>query len=165
MGMTYNDEHGQARVPIMGCYGIGIGRLMSSVMEARHDQYGPKWPMSIAPWQVHVNAIKLETPGVREVAERLYADLIASGVDVVYDDRDARPGVQFADADLLGVPLRFIVSERNTANGVIEWKRRDTGDAGTVKIEEAHDFAKALICSALESICSKANESTINENI
>ncbi|MDZ4860784.1 MAG: proline--tRNA ligase [Candidatus Hydrogenedentes bacterium] len=132
MGMTYSDEAQQTCVPIMGCYGIGIGRLMSSIMEVHRDQYGPKWPMSVAPWQVHLNALKLTAPGVKETAEELYAGLTAAGYEVIYDDRDERPGVQFADADLLGVPLRLVVSERNLKENKIEWKNRFTGESGTM---------------------------------
>lgn len=145
MGMTYNDEAQQKCVPIMGCYGIGIGRLMSSIMEVHRDQYGPKWPMAVAPWQVHLNALKLNTPGVKEVAEKLYADLTAKGIEVLFDDRDERPGVQFADADLLGIPVRLIVSERNLKEGNIEWKRRDAGESGVVSIDTAVDFAISAI--------------------
>lgn len=137
MEMTYLDENGKAQVPIMGCYGIGVGRLMSSVMEVCRDKYGPIWPISISPWQVHLNAIKMKAEGVAEAAEHLYADLKEAGLEVVYDDRDARPGVQFADADLLGVPFRLIVSERNLAEGNVEWKRRDTGDSGTMPMADA----------------------------
>ncbi len=145
MGMTYNDEAQQKCVPIMGCYGIGIGRLMSSIMEVHRDQYGPKWPIAVAPWQVHLNALKLNTPGVKEAAEELYADLTAKGIEVLFDDRDERPGVQFADADLLGIPVRLIVSERNLKDGNIEWKRRDTGESGTASIDTAIAFAIAAI--------------------
>lgn len=148
MGMTYNDEAQQKCIPIMGCYGIGIGRMMSSIMEVHRDQYGPKWPMSVAPWQVHLNALKLNTPGVKEAAEKLYADLTAKGIEVLFDDRDERPGVQFADADLLGIPVRLIVSERNLKEGNIEWKRRDTGENGVVSIDTAMDFAIGAITKA-----------------
>lgn len=140
MNMTYNDESQQQCVPIMGCYGIGIGRLMSSIMEVHRDQYGPKWPLAVAPWHVHINALKLNAPGVKDTAEKLYADLSAAGIEVLYDDRDERPGVQFADADLIGIPIRLIVSERNLKEGQIEWKRRDTGESGTVSLENVNTF-------------------------
>lgn len=148
MGMTYLDENQQVHVPIMGCYGIGIGRLMSSVMEIHRDEYGPKWPIAVAPWHVHLNALKLNAPGVKETAERIYAELSAQGIEVLYDDRDERPGVQFADADLLGIPLRLIVSERNLRDGRVEWKRRDTGASGSVGVDEL----SALISEQLERL-------------
>ncbi|MCL4692121.1 MAG: proline--tRNA ligase [Candidatus Hydrogenedentes bacterium] len=156
MGMTYNDENGKSCVPIMGCYGIGIGRLMSSIMEVHRDKFGPKWPMSVAPWQVHLNALKMEAPGVREMSEKFYTDLLAAGIEVLFDDRDGRPGAQFADADLLGVPIRFIVSERNLAEGKVEWKRRDTGESGTVAVDDAVNAAKEWIATALSDIRAEA---------
>jgi len=149
MNMTYTDENGKMQVPIMGCYGIGIGRLMSSVMEVRHDKFGVKWPISIAPWQVHINALKLNKGRTREVAEALYSGLQAAGVEVVMDDRDASPGVQFADADLLGVPIRIIVSERNLGDDQLEWKRRDTGESGTMPVGGAVETIKAWVDKAL----------------
>lgn len=129
MGMRYLDEEGKEQVPIMGCYGIGVGRLLSSVMEARRDKFGPIWPLSIAPWQVHLVAVDLAKAPVRQMAERLYADLEQAGVEVLFDDRDERAGVQFADGDLLGMPLRLIVSERNLARGVIEWRHRGSKES------------------------------------
>lgn len=159
MGMTYNDETGQARVPIMGCYGIGVGRMMSSAMEARRDEYGPIWPMSIAPWQIHLNAIKLAAPGVRETAETLYRELSDAGLEVVFDDRDERAGVQFADADLLGVPIRVIVSERNLKSGQLEWKRRDTGEQGAIPVESAAATLAGWVRDALQAIEDKVPES------
>lgn len=128
MGMRYDDAEGNVQTPIMGCYGIGIGRMMGSIMEACRDKYGPIWPMPIAPWYVHLNALKLTSETVRDTAESLYDALMAAGVEVLYDDRNLRPGVQFAEADLLGIPIRLIVGERNLANGEIEVKRRDTGE-------------------------------------
>ncbi|HOD48571.1 MAG TPA: proline--tRNA ligase [Candidatus Hydrogenedentes bacterium] len=159
MGMTYDDEQGKAQTPIMGCYGIGVGRLMSSVMEVRRDDYGPKWPITIAPWQVHLNALKLDQAVVKETAEKLYGELCAAGIEVLYDDRNARPGVQFADADLLGIPIRLIVSERNLKDGNLEWKRRDTGDSGTISVEDAVSSIADWIRQAVELIESKAPES------
>jgi len=157
MGMTYNDENGKAKVPIMGCYGIGVGRLMSSVMEVRHDKWGPQWPVTIAPWQVQLNALKINTGNaVKETAEKLYADLRAAGLEVLYDDRNARPGVQFADADLLGIPFRLIVSERNLNEGEIEWKRRDTGDTGTMSLDNTVETISQWVKDAIAEIESKA---------
>jgi prolyl-tRNA synthetase len=152
MGMTYLDENGKQQIPIMGCYGIGVGRLLSSICEIHHDKWGPKWPMSVAPWQVHINALKLQSEGVEETAEKLYADLTAAGIDVIYDNRNGRPGVQFAEADLLGVPIRLIVSERNLAEGQIEWKRRDTDEKGTMALDEVLPTVKQWIADAIAGI-------------
>ncbi|MFP4502430.1 MAG: proline--tRNA ligase [Candidatus Hydrogenedentota bacterium] len=158
MEMHYLDEEGKAHTPIMGCYGIGVGRLMSSVMEARHDKYGPIWPLSIAPWQMHLNALKMDAEGVRDTAEKLYTDLTAAGVEVLYDDRNARPGVQFADADLLGIPIRLVVSARNLANNAIEWKRRDTGESGTMPLEDAVGTAAQWVREALAAFHKSAEQ-------
>ncbi|HEO70343.1 MAG TPA: proline--tRNA ligase, partial [Candidatus Hydrogenedentes bacterium] len=158
MEMTYLDANGKACVPIMGCYGIGVGRLMSSVMEAHHDAFGPKWPMAIAPWHVHINALKTQSGGVKEAAERLYADLQAAGIDVVYDDRNERPGVQFADADLLGVPIRLIVSERNLQKGELEYKRRDTDEKGTIPVNGAVEQVQAWIEAGIAALDGAADE-------
>lgn len=159
MGMTYDDEQGKAQVPIMGCYGIGVGRLMSSVMEIRRDEYGPKWPITIAPWQVQINALKMGQAQVKETAEKLYADLAAAGLEVLYDDRDARPGVQFADADLLGIPIRIIVGERNLKDGNVEWKRRDTGDSGTIPVSDAAQTIAEWVRRVVQDVENKVPES------
>lgn len=144
MGMKYLDESGAEKTPVMGCYGIGVGRLVSSIIEKRHDKFGPIWPASVAPWQAHICAIKLENDQVRSVAETLYRDLEDAGIETVYDDRNERPGVQFADADLLGVPLRFIVGEKNVVNNKIEWKTRDSRDSSIIAISEAVDMARKM---------------------
>ena len=152
MEMTYDDEEGKACTPIMGCYGIGVGRLMSSVMEVSRDKYGPIWPVTIAPWQVHLNALKMDAEGVREAAEGLYAAFQEAGIEVLYDDRDARPGVQFAEADLLGLPFRIIVGARNLVNGEVEWKHRGSGESGTMPVGEAVARVKGWIEESVAAI-------------
>ncbi|NLB55429.1 MAG: proline--tRNA ligase, partial [Lentisphaerae bacterium] len=101
MKMRYLDEAGSEKTPIMGCYGIGVGRLVSSIMEVRRDKFGPIWPLTVAPWQVHICTINFDKPDIRSAAEQLYKDLTAADVEVIMDDRNERPGVQFAEADLL----------------------------------------------------------------
>ena len=125
MDMTYTDQNGEIRYPIMGCYGIGVGRLAASVCEAHHDENGPIWPKAIAPWQVHICAVRADQPEVKEAADRLYNELEAKGMEVIYDDRDVSAGVMFSDADLLGVPLRAVVSPRNLKQGIVEITSRD----------------------------------------
>jgi prolyl-tRNA synthetase len=144
-------------VPIMGCYGIGVGRLLSSVMEVCHDAYGPSWPVSIAPWQVQLNVLKIENPAIREAAENLYAELKALDLEVLFDDRNERPGVQFSDADLLGVPLRLIVSERNMDKDMVEWKVRGEAASTSVPLTEAAALARRWIDDALDAIEARAN--------
>ena len=125
MNMTYTDQNGESRYPIMGCYGIGIGRLAASVCEAHHDENGPIWPKAIAPWQVHICAVRADLAEVKGAADRLYEELEAKGMEVIYDDREVSAGVMFSDADLLGVPLRAVVSPRNLKQGIVEITSRD----------------------------------------
>jgi prolyl-tRNA synthetase len=152
MGLRYLDPNGKEQVPIMGCYGIGVGRLLASVMEARHDEYGPVWPISIAPWQTHLCVIDSKKENVSRSATDLYDGLQAAGLDVLMDDRGERPGIQFAEADLLGIPLRLIVSDRNLAAGQVEWKLRGTQEKGMVPIVEAVEFARKLCADKLADI-------------
>ena len=125
MGMQYLDKDGVLQYPIMGCYGIGVGRLAASVCEAHHDDYGPIWPMAIAPWQVEVCCLRADDDECRQVSDKLYDDLQAQSVETLYDDRNIRPGAMFCDADLIGCPLRVIVSPRNLKEGVVEITSRD----------------------------------------
>ena len=157
MDMAYTDADGATQTPYMGCYGIGVERLISAVIEVRHDKYGPKWPISIAPWQVHIVAIKLTQPGVRDCAEGLHTQLQEAGIEVIYDDRDLRPGAQFAEADLLGVPFRLIVSEKNLKANQVEWKRRDTGESGTIALDEAVDTLTRWVREALQELQGQAD--------
>lgn len=145
MGMTYLDKDGKEQTPIMGCYGIGVGRLAASVCEAHHDEYGPIWPMAIAPWQVHLCAVRSDDEAVRAAADKLYNDLQAAGVEVIYDDRNVRAGVMFSDADLLGVPLRVVVSPRNLEEGVFELSSRDKTISEKLTPENAVARLKELI--------------------
>lgn len=125
MNMTYIDKEGNLKYPIMGCYGIGVGRLAAAICEAHHDQYGPVWPISVAPWQVHLCAVRSDDENVRAYADKLYEELQNMGVEVIYDDRKVSAGVMFSDADLLGVPYRVIVSPRNMKQGAVEVVSRD----------------------------------------
>ena len=135
MHMQYVDEKGGSHTPIMGCYGIGVGRLAASVCEARHDDYGPIWPISIAPWQVHLCCMRGDHAEVHAQADRLYEALQKAGVEVLYDDRNVSAGVMFSDADLLGAPVRLVASPRNLKEGCVELSLR--GDkASAVKIPE-----------------------------
>jgi len=116
-------------MPTMGCYGIGIERILSAAVEANHDEAGICWPASIAPYDVHMVGIGLDRDEAAKAdADALYAELRAAGLDVIFDDRDERPGVKFNDADLIGMPLRLTVSSRNTTAGVVEFKVRATGE-------------------------------------
>lgn len=125
MNFTYTDENGKEQNPIMGCYGIGVGRMAASICEVRHDDFGPIWPITIAPWQVHLCCLRSDDAECKAKADEIYETLQKKGIEVIYDDRKARPGAMFADADLLGVPVRVVVSPRNLAENVVEISTRD----------------------------------------
>lgn len=153
MNMTYLDNNGEAHNPIMGCYGIGVGRLAASVCEAHHDDYGPIWPMPIAPWQVHVCAVRSDDAEVKACADKLYADLQSAGAEVIYDDRQVSAGVMFSDADLLGVPVRVVVSPRNLKENCCEITARDKSFSYKVPVEETKD----KILEIIKELMDKAN--------
>lgn len=145
MKMEYIDSDGVVKNPIMGCYGIGIGRLAASICQESRDEYGPIWPISVAPWQVEICNLRHDDETVTATAEALYADLSAAGVEVLYDDRDVRPGVMFADADLYGVPIRAVVSPKTCERGVVEVSFRDKSAKFDVEIKDASQKLSALV--------------------
>lgn len=139
--MQYVDKDGEHHHPIMGCYGIGVGRLAASVCEAKHDEYGPMWPISIAPWEVHVCCIRPDDENAKQIADDLYEELKKNKVEVIYDDREGvRAGQMFADADLLGVPIRVVVSPRNLQEGKLEISTRDKSVKEMVDIAEGLNY-------------------------
>ncbi len=137
MNMSYIDQDGQIKYPVMGCYGIGVGRLAAAICEESHDEYGPIWPLAIAPWQVHLCAVRADDAQVKEYADALYEQLQNAGVEVIYDDRSVSAGNMFSDADLLGVPLRVIVSPRNMKQNIVEVQSRDKSMKETIRLENA----------------------------
>lgn len=147
MNMQYLDQDGNQQYPVMGCYGIGIGRLAASVCEAHHDDYGPIWPMAIAPWQVHLCCLRSDDAATKQCADELYQQMTEQGLEVIYDDRKVRPGVMFSDADLLGVPVRVIVSPKTLAENCVEISMRDKSYLQKIKKEEAMDRIKERIQS------------------
>jgi prolyl-tRNA synthetase len=152
MGMQYIDAEGQLQYPIMGCYGIGVGRLVASVCEVSHDKYGPIWPMTIAPWQIHLCALRVDNPAVKETADKIYAELTKLGVEVIYDDRNISAGVMFSDADLLGVPLRMIVSPRSLERGAVELVARDKSFSKDVSPDDAAKAARDTVREMIDKI-------------
>lgn len=128
LGLYYMDEEGQQQSIIMGCYGIGISRLMGVIAEHFSDEKGLVWPENIAPFQVYIARLGLED-AVMQAAEALYKMLLALGVTVLYDDRDVRPGEKFADADLLGIPHRVVVSAKTVERGAFEYKARTVNES------------------------------------
>jgi prolyl-tRNA synthetase len=137
MGATYLDEKGQEIPIIMGCYGIGINRIMAAAIEAGHDDHGIIWPLSLAPYEVAVIPLQVQNRSVVEIAERLEADLESAGVEVLLDDRDQRPGVKFKDVDLIGIPLRVVIGERGLKEGSVEIKWRGQSDASNLPLATA----------------------------
>jgi len=125
LGATFLDKDGKKKPLVMGCYGIGTGRLLAAAIEESHDEKGIIWPKEIAPYQIHLIALDIGQPEVSEAAEGLYGALLARGHEILYDDREESPGVKFNDADLIGLPLRLTVSRRTLEVGGVEVKRRD----------------------------------------
>ena len=152
MGMQYLDRDGTHKYPIMGCYGIGVGRLIASVCQVSRDDYGPVWPMSIAPWQVHLCAIRVDDPKVKETADRLYDELRRIGVEVIYDDRNISAGVMFSDADLLGVPLRLIVSPRTLERGAVELTTRTKAFTEDLRMKDGEGDVAAASAEVLRRV-------------
>ena len=136
MKMSYLDEKGISHHPLMCCYGIGISRLAASVCEIHHDEYGPIWPLSIAPWQVHLCCVKAVDENVKAIADKFYAQMLQEKIEVIYDDRPVAAGVIFSDADLLGVPVRLIVSPRNVKDNCCEIVMRDKSMNQIVNIDD-----------------------------
>jgi prolyl-tRNA synthetase len=134
MGCTYLDEAGKQQAPIMGCYGIGVGRLMAAVMENSHDEFGPIWPESITPFHVHLVGIGKE-PEVLQACRELQETWEKGGFEVLFDDRDERPGVKFKDADLWGIPVRVAVGKKALADGCVEWKFRREKEHALVPLD------------------------------
>ncbi len=144
MGATYLDVDGQAKPIVEASYGIGLGRMISCVVEENHDENGIVWPATVAPFHVHLLTLG-ESEGVRAIGDEVYEAMKERGFEVLYDDRDASAGVKFNDADLLGMPLRITVSQRNLAKGVVEMKLRREKDAFTVDVSEIYDRVSRII--------------------
>lgn len=149
MGMTVLNAEGKAVNPIMGCYGIGVGRAMASVAEETADEKGLNWPMAIAPWHVYLCAIRPDDERVKEKAYALYDELQKQGIEVLMDDRAASAGYKFADCDLMGIPLRLVVSPRAIENDAAEIKIRATGETFTCPYAECVDRIKNIIESSI----------------
>ncbi len=145
MGMQYLDSEGELQYPIMGCYGIGVGRLAASVCEAHHDEYGPIWPMSICLLYVELCCLRADDEECKALSDRLYEDMNAEKIEVIYDDRNIRPGFMFSDADLIGAPLRVIVSPRNMKDGICEITSRDKTLNTKISVDQVVDFIKKTI--------------------
>ncbi len=145
MACTYLDQSGKSRHMIMGCYGIGVGRLMAAIIEQSHDEYGPIWPAAVSPFTMHMCALNPKKAGVSEAADQLYTDLCSAGIDVVYDDRGDKAGFQFNEADLIGVPHRLVVSPKTLAEGQAEYRSRDGKRVEMISLDGASRFVTNLV--------------------
>ncbi|MCY1289689.1 Proline--tRNA ligase [compost metagenome] len=147
MKLNVLSEHGKPVTLIMGCYGIGVSRVVAAAIEQNYDERGILWPEALAPFQVALVPLKYETPAVREATDKLYAELRAAGIDVLLDDRDKKtsPGVKFADMELIGIPHRIVVSERGLAEGNLEYKSRRESDSQAVPVAELLSFITARV--------------------
>jgi prolyl-tRNA synthetase len=149
LGAHFTDERGAQQIIIMGCYGMGVTRMLPAAIEQNHDDKGIIWPMSIAPYHVYLCGLYLDNPAVAGPAEKLYADLEAAGISVLFDDRLESPGVKFNDADLLGMPLRITVSPRTIEKSSVELKWRAEKKATVVPLEGLVERVKGLIADKI----------------
>ncbi len=149
LACTVLDENGRDAVMTMGCYGIGVSRVVAAAVEQNHDARGIVWPQALAPFEVALVPINLhKSPAVAETTEKLYAQLTAAGVDVLLDDRPERPGVMFADMDLIGIPHRLVIGERGLKDGLVEYKARRDEEAQNIPLEETTGFIRKALAGA-----------------
>jgi prolyl-tRNA synthetase len=156
LGCTFLDQGGKAKPVLMGSYGIGVGRLLACIAEAHHDEYGLIWPVSVAPYHVHLALL----PGgeAESAAARLYDELQAAGVEVLFDDRNERPGVKFMDADLIGLPLRVTVGDKSLKKGGAELKRRNSKESVVVALSELVERVRIEIRDLQAEIATRVME-------
>jgi len=152
LGGNFLDANGKMQPVVMGSYGIGVGRLLACIAEEYNDDNGLVWPLSVAPFQVHIVSLAKKTGPAQEAAEKLYADLEAKGVEVLLDDRNENPGVKFNDADLIGIPVRVNVGDRSLKNGVLELKVRRQEERHDVPVEEVVDRVLAELAKLQEEL-------------
>ena len=145
MGCNFLDEDGKEKPIIMGSYGIGVGRLLACVAEEHHDDKGLIWPVSVAPYPIHLVALAGKTEGLMEKSEELYQSLCKAGLEPLFDDRQESPGVKFNDADLIGLPLRLTLSERSLKQGGVEVKVRKSGEISYHPLENIHSLLTEML--------------------
>jgi prolyl-tRNA synthetase len=152
LGATFLDESGQNKPCLMGCYGIGISRIMASAIELYNDENGIIWPISIAPVEVIVTSVNQDNSDVVRVSEEIYRKLLDAGVEVLLDDRDLRGGIKFKDADLIGIPIRVTVGKRSVIEGNVEVKLRSEAESQKTRIDEAPQKVIELVKSLKEHL-------------
>jgi prolyl-tRNA synthetase len=142
MNCTVMGEDGKPATLTMGCYGIGVSRVVAAAIEQNHDDNGIIWPAALAPFDVAIVPMKYDKPDVKEATDKLYEQLTAAGFDVLLDDRDKKtsPGVKFADMELIGIPQRVVISERSLKEGTLEYKGRRDTESQHIAIEQALDI-------------------------
>ena len=152
MGVSVLDSEGNSQIPTMGSYGIGVGRAMAAIAETCCDGSGLIWPISVAPYEVVLTVVKTDDENSMEVADKIYKDLKAHGIDVLFDDREERPGVKFADAELIGIPLRVTIGPRGLENGIVEFLDRSDPEKTQTElgVEEVKDFLLEKISAELD---------------
>jgi prolyl-tRNA synthetase len=144
LNLTFLDESGKPQLIEMGCYGIGVTRIVAAAIEQNHDERGIIFPRAMAPFDVAIVPIGLgKSAQVKDATEALYAALTAAGVDVLLDDRDERPGVMFADMELIGIPHRIVVGERGLRQGTVEYQGRRDKAARNIALQEAAEYVKS----------------------
>jgi prolyl-tRNA synthetase len=144
MNATFLDENGRTQPMIMGCYGIGVSRTLAAIIEQHHDENGIVWPNSIAPFQIHLIPVNMKNDSQKDLSEKLYAEFIEQGYEVLLDDRPERVGVKFADADLIGLPVRVTIGKK-AEEGIVEVKVRKTGESFEVALSELQGLLKQLL--------------------
>ena len=149
MHVTFLGQNGKPQEPTMGCYGIGVDRTLASIIEKNNDEKGIIWPMSVAPFQVCIVPIRYDGQ-MKEVADKIYDQLTKAGIEVLLDDRNERPGVKFADMELIGIPLRITVGDKNLPN--VEFKPRAAQEAELVPADDAAKKAEEFVRNALAEL-------------
>jgi prolyl-tRNA synthetase len=145
MRAVYLDQEGKERPIVMGCYGIGVSRVVAAAVEQNHDAKGIVWPAPLAPFPAHLVPLNDRSAAVMAATTRIESALAHAGVDVLVDDRAERPGVKFNDADLLGIPVQLVLGEKSVAQGEVELKDRRSGEVRKVKIDEAAGLIAASV--------------------
>ena len=145
MGMKVSMPDGSSMEPIMGCYGIGIGRALASIIEEKGDDKGIVWPMTVAPWQVHFCPLRLDDENISAVADELYKKMQEAGIEVLYDDRIVSAGVKLTDSELMGMPIRVVISPKTMANGTAEVTMRETGETNFISLQNLLSELNAII--------------------
>lgn len=144
MNATFLDENGRTQPMIMGCYGIGVSRTLAAIIEQNHDENGIVWPLTVAPFQLHVIPVNVKDDAQKDLAEKLYKQFYDQGYEVLIDDRKERAGVKFADSDLIGIPIRVTVGKK-AAEGIVEVKVRKTGEAFDIPVAELSEKIKQIL--------------------